>query len=433
MVKQLRAGGTPVLLVDGGDCLSSSLPRRANEYRIRQFVEKAKVIIASYNHMGYHGLAVGDTELGLGIARLKELEKQMTFPLLCANLVDAKTGLPVFKPSAVTTVGGVKIGLFGVIMNTLNEQWLQRVAPGVKLTDAVTAGRKVAAALRSKVDLVVGLCHANDDENRRILTESSDVDVVVDPNCHNGSHTLWVEEEKYLGWINGRPVLRCDAQGSRFGRLDIVMGETGKPFVSWAAFQEAYEKKEGGTTLSAEDEQILRDAERRHLAGIQVIPIYPHFAEAPEIRAMVNAFKRSTRFARVDLAGEVQKAKEQYLAAESCKECHEENYKKWRMTLHGKAYSTLVKTGDEYRYDCLPCHTLGYGETFLDAHKVGPYKDVQCENCHGTNPEHADDPEEHRWPTIKEIQCLVCHNPQHLGEPFDFKEMRTKDTCCTVK
>jgi hypothetical protein len=339
----------------------------------------------------------------------------------------------VFKPSAVTTVGGVKVGLFGVVMNTLNKQWLAGVAPGVKLIDAVEAGKNVAAALRPKVDLVVGLCHANDDETAKILTESPNVDLIVDPNCHSGSHTLWIEEEKYLTWVNGRPLLRCDAQGSRFGRLDIVMGETGKPFVSWAAYQEAYEKKEAGETLSAEEEQILKDAEVRHLGGIEVIPIYPHFAEAPEIKAMVKAFKRSTRFAQVDLAGEERKAKEQYVTAESCKDCHEDNYKKWRTTLHGKAYSTLVKTGDEYRYDCLPCHTLGYGETFIDAHKVGPYKDVQCENCHGTNPKHSDDPEENPWPKVKEIRCLVCHNPQHLGEPFDFKEKVKTDTCCEVK
>ena len=101
-------------------------------------------------------------------------------------------------------------------------------------------------------------------------------------------------------------------------------------------------------------------------------------------------------------------------------------------TMHGRAYSTLEKSGDEFRYDCLSCHTLGYGETFLDAHKVGPYKDVQCESCHGTNPRHADDPEKYTWAKVKETNCLICHNPKHLGMEFDFKAKRVTDTCCTV-
>ena len=129
---------------------------------------------------------------------------------------------------------------------------------------------------------------------------------------------------------------------------------------------------------------------------------------------------------------EEQKAKSRFHTAEVCKECHEENYEKWRKTPHGRAYATLVKSGDEYRYDCLPCHTLGYGETFINAHKVGPYKDVQCENCHGTNPEHMKDPEKYTWPKVKEINCLVCHNPKHLGEPFNFRVMVKKDPCCRV-
>jgi hypothetical protein len=432
VIKQLRASGTPFLLVDGGNALFGALPVRLDDNVVRQHVEKAKVIIAGYNEMGYQALAVGDGELGIGLGRIKELEKLMKFPLLCANLVDAESGKPVFTPSAVVAVGGVTFGLFGTVMNTLSPSFLARVAPGVKLIDNVACGAAIAAELRGKVDFVVGLCHANDDENRKLLAASKDIDAIVDPHCFFGNHTMWVSEDKYLDWVDGRALLRCDGQGSRLGRFDIAVGARAQPFVPWSPFQDAYEKRAAGTALTDEEKAILEAGQVRHLGGIEVIPIFPHFAEAPDIKAMVNQFRTSTRFAPVKTEEEISKAKARYRTADVCKPCHEENYRRWRATAHGRAYATLVKTGDEFRYDCIPCHTLGCGETFIDAHQVGPYKDVQCENCHGTNPKHADNPEDNPWPKVTEVTCLVCHNPEHLGEHFDFKEKVKKDTPCAV-
>ena len=107
MIKQLRASGAEFLLVDGGNALFGAVPWNPGDPRIGQSLEKAKVIIAGYNRMRYHAMAVGVGEIGIGLAHIKELEKLMEFPLLCANLVDSGSDAPVFKPSAIVTVGGV--------------------------------------------------------------------------------------------------------------------------------------------------------------------------------------------------------------------------------------------------------------------------------------------------------------------------------------
>ena len=431
MIKQLKASGAQFLLVDGGNALFGATPWNPRDPRVGQLMEKAKVIIASYNRMGYHALAVGVGEIGMGVEHLKELEKLMEFPLLCANLVDSASGAPVFKPSAVVTVGGVKVGLFGVLMSTINATYLERVAPGAVLENSVAAAKKAAAELRPRVDLVVGLCHANDDENRTLLAECAAIDAVVDPYCFSGASRVWIPDDGDLEWVNGRALLRGDGQGARLGRFDVCLG-AGAPFVPWDRYQAAYEKKAQGGTLAPDEAATLADGERRHLGGLTTIPIYPHFAEAPEIKAMVERFRASTRFVTGDVENEQALARERFLTAEACKPCHQENYAAWRKTAHGRAYATLQKTGDEFRYDCLPCHSVGYGEAFLDAHKVGPYKDVQCESCHGTNPEHGREPEKHRWPAVTEGNCLVCHNPEHLGMPFDFGAKVHEAPCCRV-
>ncbi len=432
MIKQLKAAGTEFLLVDGGNALLGTVSWKGDDPRTLQGLEKAKVIIAGHNRMQYHAMAVGVCEIGMGLRNIKELEKLMEFPLLCANLVDAKTSAPVFKPSAVVTVGKVKIGIFGVIMGTLDKTALARVAPGVALVDCVAAAKKAAAELRPAVGLVVGLCHTNDDETRRILGECPEVDAIVDPYSFQGSSRIWVPDDGNLEWVNGRALLRVDGQGSRLGRFDAYLRKGGAPFAPWDGFQAAYVKKEKGEALTPGEATLLADGERMSLGGITIVPIYPHIAEAPEVKAMVERWRDSTRYQTGDTAKEEQSARERFLTAETCKPCHEKNYASWRETTHGKAYATLQKTGDEFRYDCLPCHSVGYGEAFLDAHKVGAFKDVQCESCHGTNPAHAKDPEQHKWPKVTALNCLVCHNPEHLGMPFDFGAKVHTSPCCQV-
>ncbi|HAK97202.1 MAG TPA: hypothetical protein DCM87_19985 [Planctomycetes bacterium] len=432
VIKQLRASGAEFLLVDGGNALFGAVPWNPGDPRIGQSLEKAKVIIAGYNRMRYHAMAVGVGEIGIGLGHIKELEKLMEFPLLCANLLDAGSGAPVFKPSAIVTVGGVKVGLFGVLMASISATYLERVAPGIVLGNGVAAAKKAAEELRPQVDLVVGLCHMNDDENRALLAQCPAIDAIVDPYCFGGSSRVWIPDDTDLEWVNGRALLRGDGQGSRLGRFDVCLGAGGAPFVPWDRYQAAYEKKAQGGALAPDEAAALADGERRHLGGMTVIPIYPHFAEAPEIKALVDRFRASTRFVTGDAEKEEALARERFLTAEACKPCHEENYAAWRKTPHGRAYATLQKTGDEFRYDCLPCHSVGYGEAFLDAHKVGPYKDVQCESCHGTNPAHGSEPEKNRWPAVTEGNCLVCHNPEHLGMPFDFGAKVHEATCCKV-
>lgn len=432
-MKQLKALEQDFLIVDGGNALFGSLPRRASKLQFNQALEKAKVIIASYNHMGYHAMAVGFNEIAMGLTRIKSLEKAMKFPFLCANLVNEETGAPLFQPTTIVTVKGVKIGLFGVLLGTIQKSFLKEALPGIKLTDPFEAGKQAAAKLRPDVDLVMGLCHTNDVTSRKLLAQCPDIDLVLDPQCTNGSYMIWVSEDEQLQWVNGKPLLRCDGQGSRLGRFDILMGSREKGFIPWDDLNQIREKQEDGGAISAAETALLDRAKTQLVGGTEVIEIFPHFAEAPEIKAMVEKFKKTTRFAAVAMETVKAQAKAQYLTAEGCMKCHKRNYKAWSKTHHGTAYSTLVETGDEFRYDCLPCHTLGYGETFIDAHKVGPYKNVQCESCHGTNPKHAEDPDKYPWPAVKMHQCIICHNPKHLGIPFSFKEKRLEVKSCRVK
>ena len=113
-----------------------------------------------------------------------------------------------------------------------------------------------------------------------------------------------------------------------------------------------------------------------------------------------------------------------FLGAPTCGACHEEQQKFWKSTTHSKAYASLTKTEDHLNYECIECHTLGYGLSYVEPEKVGEFTEVQCENCHGVNAKHAEDPARQRLGQVKESTCWGCHNPQILNKPFDPKKVK---------
>ena len=181
------------------------------------------------------------------------------------------------------------------------------------------------------------------------------------------------------------------------GRLDVHLEHPGQP---WAS----------------RDTQVEEGKVVNRFLGTD-IELAPHIGQNATMEQMVQTFKRRTRFVAIDEPDEFVPS-DRYLTADTCGACHPDQYDAWAESGHARAYATLEKTGDEFRYDCIPCHVLGYGETFIDAHKPAANKNVQCESCHGTNPKHPTNPKRHSWKTVDEKACWGCHNPEVTRAEF---------------
>ena len=75
---------------------------------------------AAMNPIGYDAAALGNHEFNYGIPLLRTFQRQLNFPLLGANALDATTGLPAFPPyvdqdgSSVAGGPDVKVGILGL-------------------------------------------------------------------------------------------------------------------------------------------------------------------------------------------------------------------------------------------------------------------------------------------------------------------------------
>ncbi len=109
-----------------------------------------------------------------------------------------------------------------------------------------------------------------------------------------------------------------------------------------------------------------------------------------------------------------------YSGEEFCSVCHATQHTTWQLTSHAHAFETLIEHGEERNPECLPCHTVGWGEPggFAAASPYTHLEGVQCENCHGRGGPHQSP----QFAAVGfESTCAGCHTPEHSLR-FSFAE-----------
>lgn len=170
-LRTIRAEGGDVLLVSAGDMWQGTLESNLNE---------GASVVDAYNAMGYAASAIGNHEFDFGPVGPKSIPEDADddpqgalrrnamaadFPLLAANLIDARTGRMIewenVEPSVMTSRAGVDIGIIGV---STSETAATTIAANVAniaiapLADAVVVEAKKLRAAGAV--LVIVLAHA---------------------------------------------------------------------------------------------------------------------------------------------------------------------------------------------------------------------------------------------------------------------------------
>lgn len=108
----------------------------------------------------------------------------------------------------------------------------------------------------------------------------------------------------------------------------------------------------------------------------------------------------------------------QYVGSDVCITCHVNITEHWQGTLHARALETLEAIGQGTNAACLPCHTVGFGETggFVDRATTNVLAGVGCEDCHGPARDHVQNVnDETLYPQINMSAdvCGACHTGEH--------------------
>lgn len=236
LIARLRAEQPRHVVVSSGDLVGAS-PLVSGLFHDEPTIEVMNAIGIDFNAVGNHEFDHGVDELrrlAQGGCRTAASANRTScgrgsyagarFPFLAANVVDRSTDQPIFAPTFVKSLDGVRIGFIGVVTRSTPGIVVPSGVAGVRFLPEARVLNQHARALQAQgVQAIVAVVHEGGDadggfnacagprgaifEIERELDPA--IDIVLSAHTHRG----------YNCAINGRTVI----QGASFGRLVSVV------------------------------------------------------------------------------------------------------------------------------------------------------------------------------------------------------------------
>lgn len=155
---QRRKPNTEVILLDNGDMLQGD--PMAYYYN---YVDTSRHIFAeAMNHMQYDAATIGNHDIETGPDVYDKFRKQLSFPWLAANAINAETDEPYFQPYTIIEKNGVRVAVLGLITPAI-PKWLPEILwEGIRFEDMVETAEEWIPIIKEKEkpDLIIGLFHS---------------------------------------------------------------------------------------------------------------------------------------------------------------------------------------------------------------------------------------------------------------------------------
>lgn len=159
VVARERAANPNVVLVDAGDLIQGNF---AEGFK----AEKENPMMKGLNAIGYDVFVPGNHEFNFGMPVLNATLKAFKGKVLGGNIY-TNAGKPFLPAYAILERGGVKIGVIGMTTPmTMEFEAKSDHLKGIEIRDPVADTKAAIAALKGKVDVIVGVMHMGEaDEN----------------------------------------------------------------------------------------------------------------------------------------------------------------------------------------------------------------------------------------------------------------------------
>lgn len=443
------------LFVDGGDLFSDRL--RMDDKLREQATIKADSMFSMWSELGCAAMALGDFDLALGVEALQDLSARHSIPILCANLVDGNGERP-FPGSVIVERNGLRIGIFGLLNNKLNEafskddkpklhQVLKRVREmGYDLRPWQAVADEMIVELADETDVILCASHLGFVASQRLAESHPELTLVF------GGHT----DNQPLPYevVAGTPVTSSEIKGARINRVDLWLDEDylasggTAPLTDvskWIVPRIAYDITARGAVMIEGRQQTLGNAEwstrrmgvananreaqlaierlgdlpRGALFAYSTIAL-PMSAERDEA-ALATISDYHTRLNEHWGSQEFEERHPtvKYVGPEACYKCHSEQYEFWKSTQHSRAFATLAATSQHRDVECIGCHTVGFAKSRGFDHPAASagFENVQCAACHGGGGPHMANPKRYFEPGFLtesgQQSCTGCHNDEH--------------------
>jgi len=231
IIKQVRAEGGNVLLLDGGDQFQGTL------FYTKYKGEEADTFM---NLLGYDAMAVGNHEFDDGPANLARFIEKTNFPVISSN-IDASKDPDLaghIRPYAILEVGGKKIGIVGY--TTEETGILSSPGANVKFLNIERTVQATVDELQKQgINIIIAVSHAGYDRDQQVGENVRGIDVIVGGHTHtllsNTDPLAFGPYPTIVKSPDGLPVIVVtDFQwGINLGRLNVTFNSAGVP-TNWS-------------------------------------------------------------------------------------------------------------------------------------------------------------------------------------------------------
>ena len=218
-INTVRKEALNLLILDGGDALVLSFFDRESEREKAR--RRAGVVLKIYEKMGYDALNIGDTDLGLGVEYLKNLQKKSNIPFLSANLKEKKMGKPIFKSHLVKEVDGMRIGIIGLLTPDIHPS-IQKELKSYFIEDPIKAALEKINRYLADCDHIIALAHLTPPEIQTFTQRISKISIIIGGNDRSFIFPKQFHHSIYV---------QTDAFGAHIGRMNLRLLKGSNEFV----------------------------------------------------------------------------------------------------------------------------------------------------------------------------------------------------------
>jgi 5'-nucleotidase / UDP-sugar diphosphatase len=178
-VKELRRqrGEQNVIVTHAGDAFSDDLLGNLTEGR---------AVIHLMNSVGFQFMALGNHDFDYGLERTEELQQIADFPMRGANVIDRRTGEPLFgDPTLVIEIQGFRIGLLALGYHNTAETSSPQNTRDLEFTNGIEAARLLVPELKKNSDILVVVSHQGFEIDRILAREVDGIDLILGGHSHD--------------------------------------------------------------------------------------------------------------------------------------------------------------------------------------------------------------------------------------------------------
>ncbi len=223
--------GDRLLLLDNGDILQGQPTCYYCNFVKPEMPNVAAEVI---NYLRYDAQTIGNHDVETGHAVYDKWISEVKCPMLGANIIDTKTGLPYVKPYVVFERQGVKIAVLGMLTPAI-PNWLgEQLWSGLRFEEMVSSCRKWVKYIQEneKPDVLIGLFHSGREGGIQTAEYDEDATTKVAEQVEGFDLILYGHDHvRYEGTVknpSGRDVVLLDPSSNAVFVADAKISITKK-------------------------------------------------------------------------------------------------------------------------------------------------------------------------------------------------------------